>query len=368
MENANLHKRISIFVPSFAGGGAEKAMLLFAGAAAAKGHHVDFLAGSGKGPLRSSLPAGVGLRDFRCRRTAYCLPHLIAYLRKERPHALYSTIFHANVLAVTAARLAGCGTRVVLRESNVPRTSRTPTLSAWTASRLVPRLYPSAHAVISVSAAVADELIALNPKLKSKVIVSPNPVISRELFRLAEQEPHHPWALTEETPFVVAAGRLHPQKDFATLLRAFQLVSMRRRTRLIILGEGGERARLEALAAELGLTDVVSLPGFVDNPFPFLKRAASFVLSSQYEGMPNVLIQAMAFGTPIVATDCPGGHPELLKASGGGQLVPVADHERLADAITTSIDLPRSRSAAAFAEQQFGVEQAAQHYLDVLDV
>ena len=367
MENANLHKRISIFVPSFAGGGAEKAMLLFAGAAAAKGHHVDLLAGSGKGPLRSSLPAGVGLRDFRCRRTAYCLPYLIAYLRKERPHALFSTIFHANVLAVAAARLAGCGTRVVLRESNVPRTSLTPTLSAWTTSRLVPCFYPFAHAVISVSDAVADELIALNPKLKSKVVVSPNPVISAETFRLSEEQPHHPWALTEDPPFVVAAGRLHPQKDFETLLRAFQLVTMLRRTRLIILGEGGERTRLEALTAELGLTDVVSLPGFVDNPYPFLKRAASFVLSSRYEGMPNVLIQAMAFGTPIVATDCPGGHPDLLKASGGGQLVPVGDHQRLADAITASLDLPRSPFAAVFAQQQFGVEQAAQNYLDLIE-
>ncbi len=151
--------------------------------------------------------------------------------------------------------------------------------------------------------------------------------------------------------------------DFGTLIEAFAEVRKQRAARLLILGEGVEREKLERLVKSLGLQDDVLMPGYVENPFPYLKRARVFVLSSVYEGMPNVLLQAMAFGTPVVATDCDGGAKDAVSSLDLGRLVRTSDSHAMAAAIIESLELPRNDIAAKFVADRFSVERATREYL-----
>jgi glycosyltransferase involved in cell wall biosynthesis len=141
---------------------------------------------------------------------------------------------------------------------------------------------------------------------------------------------------------LIAVGRLQIQKDYPTLLRAFAQVRQKRPVRLLILGEGKERPMLEELIKTLGVEEDVSLPGFVMNPFAYMARASLFVLSSRWEGLPTVLIEAMCCGTPVVSTDCPSGPREILREGQYGQLVPVGEPTALARAIETTLDAKAS--------------------------
>ena len=178
----------------------------------------------------------------------------------------------------------------------------------------------------------------------------------------------HPWFAPGAPPVILGAGRLTEQKDFPTLIRAFALVRKKHPARLMILGEGEERSKLETLVQELGLEKEVSLPGFVDNPYKYMKRAAVFVLSSRWEGFPNVLVEAMALGTPVVSTDCPNGPAEILENGKWGELVPVGETQSLASAVLRTldrVDVVRVKGAAERADQ-FRVESIIREYFCAL--
>lgn len=359
--------KIAIFVPSFRGGGAERAMLMFAEGLLELRHRVDFLVAQDDGPLRKALPPGARLVNLAKRKVSLTLPGLISYLRRERPSALYSTIVNANIVAVLARMLSFTACPIVVRESNVLFPEGEVPFARRLSGRIAPMLYGFSDAVISVSEDVATQLSASAPSLRSKLVVAPNPVVSSEMLRLGEETPAHPWLAEQDgTPNIVAAGRLHPQKDFGTLIQAFALVRKTTPARLIILGEGSERRSLEALVRELQLDEVVSLPGFVENPFPYFKRASVFALSSRYEGMPNVLLQAMAFGTPVVATSMLSGAKDVLANPEFGRLVPPANPERLAQALCEAVSLKRSDAAAEFVSQNYSVQRATTAYLEAV--
>ena len=360
------HDKIALFVPSFRGGGAERAMLLFAQGLLELGYSVDFLVAQNSGPLRDSLPAGARLVNLNRRKVSFVLPGLIRYLKKERPVALYSTVVNANIVALLARALSGVSCQFIVRESNVPNPEDT-TLSRRIAGVIAPLIYRMADSVISVSEDVASILAAVSPGLRPKIAVLPNPVVSAEMLEKGKLTPEHPWLVdsVDGIPVVLGTGRLHQQKDFSTLISAFAAVIKERAARLIILGEGEERAALETQVQQLGLQDSVSLPGYVGNPFPYFKRAAVFVLSSRYEGMPNVLLQAMAFGTPVVATDCHSGAKEVIRNSGVGRLVPVGDSATMARAILNALNESNSAVAASYVDQNFSVERATREYLQV---
>ena len=165
---------------------------------------------------------------------------------------------------------------------------------------------------------------------------------------------------------MLGVGRLHAQKDFSTLIAAFGEVRRERPARLILLGEGAERARLEAQAQDSGFAADIALPGHVENPFAFMRRSAVFALSSRYEGLPGVLIQALACGCPAVATDCPSGPREILKDGAIGPLVPVGDAAALAAGIRRCLDHPPPPETLARAVAAYGVGAATDAYLDVL--
>ncbi len=192
-----------------------------------------------------------------------------------------------------------------------------------------------------------------------------NPVLSDRLHAAIREPVRHPWLSAESPPLIVAVGRLTAQKDYPTLLSAFSALRGRRPARLLILGDGECRDALQADVQRQDLADSVRLEGYVPNPLPYMAAASVFVLSSRFEGLGNVLIEAMACGTPVVATDCPSGPAEILEAGRWGRLVPVGDGPALAAAIEAAIDdrTPadvRQRAAA------FTVERSATQYLRVL--
>lgn len=360
--------RITLFLPSVHGGGAERVMVNLARGFAERGYAVDLVLAKAEGPYLSEVPAGVRVVDLGASRVLLALPVLVRYLRQERPMAMLSTLNHANIVALWAKRLAGVSTRVVVREANTESISSTNASSLR--GRFMPyltrRFYPWADAVIAVSKGVAEDLIQNVGLPAGKVQVIYNPVITPDLLAKAEEPLEHPWFADGEPPVILGAGRLTKQKDFATLISAFSLLRSKRAARLVILGEGDERPKLEGQVRDLRLEQEVDLPGFVDNPFKYMKRAAVFVLSSRWEGLPNTLIQALALGTPVVSTDCPNGPAEILEGGKLGRIVPMGDIASLASAIIEQIDFPISKDSLDTVHTRFGLNEIVNEYLNVL--
>lgn len=347
-------------------GGAERMTVNLAGELARRGHQVDLVLVERTGPLLPEVPAGVNIVDLGARRARGAVLQLRRYLRRVRPAALLSVAFQSNILAMTAALALRQRPRIVLSvrnaysatlAANPPRTR----LLLKVATRL---LYPRADWVVGIAKGTAEDLRRNAGLAPERVRAIYNPVLRPDFDRLAA-EPADPSILGDRsTPTIISAGRLTKQKDQATLIRAFAELSRQRPARLLLLGEGELRARLQALAVELGVGDRVSLPGALPNPFPYMREADLFVLSSAWEGFGNVLVEAMAAGTPVISTDCPHGPREILDDGKWGDLVPVGDPVRLAEAMeralaTGGIDArPRAR--------EFTVERAADLYLDLM--
>lgn len=356
---------LAVFLPSLAGGGAERVMLDLIAAALAQGRTVDLVLVSRHGAFQDEVPAGVNVIDLRQPRTVTAVVPLARYLRRRRPRALLATLEHANVVALLAGRLAG-RTRVSVREANtLSRDLASGPARSRAVLWLMRRLYPGAHAVIAVSQGVADDLLATIPVAAARVTVIPNPVITDRLTTGGVEPLEHPWFAAGAPPVVLGVGRLTPQKGFDVLLRAFARARERRDCRLLVLGDGEDRAMLEGLARELGVHDAVELPGFVANPFPYMRRAGVFVLSSKWEGLPNALIQALALGAPAVATDCPSGPAEVVVGSERAHLVPVGDVEAMGNAIVTALDAGRGEQSEAW-RQRYRVEAITQRYLETV--
>ncbi|MCG6908381.1 MAG: glycosyltransferase [Desulfobacteraceae bacterium] len=390
-------RRIALLLGSLSGGGAERIVLELASALTQREYTVDLVVCRLEGDLVSEIPGGVrpvvlgvaprstllrALLRLPARtwltllplmlrkplKKIRALPLLELYLRRERPDLVLASTHVPNLLAVWAVRLSGLPIRTVLKQDN--SLARSLADSTDPLRRKLPRLvrlwYGQADAVVAVSAGVADELASLGKVPREKVQVIHNPIDTGRIARQAEAQPDHPWFQPGQPPVVLAAGRLHPQKDYPTLLRAFASLRKARNLRLVILGEGRERPSLEKLTEDLGIGADVRLLGFQPNPFAFMARAAVFVLSSAWEGLGNVLIEALACGCPVVSTDCPHGPSEILERGRCGALVPVGDPEKLARAIGEALDRPADARAGLERARAFDIQNIADQYVQLL--
>ncbi|MBZ0168705.1 MAG: glycosyltransferase [Kofleriaceae bacterium] len=372
---------IALFLSDLSGGGSKQRALTLADAFAANGYRVDIVVVRPEGQLRSKLPNRVRLvplqfwlarlsvvRNTERRQLWANIPALVRYLRCERPDVLLATGNYVNFAAVWACRLARTGTRLVLRASN--HLSQ----SAWNPNRktrplrpvFARLLYPWADAIIAVSEDVARDLARVTGIPRERIAVIPNPVVTGELEEKARSPLDHPWFRPDQPPVVLGVGRLVSQKDFPTLLRAFARLRVRRPIRLMILGEGKVRTQLASLAQQLGISENTSFPGYMDNPYPYMVRSAVCVLSSAWEGLPGVLIEAMACGCPVVSTDCPGGAAEILQGGVYGPLVPVGDDTALAMAIESVLDSPPEREHLQKRARYYSADRAVEQYLEIL--
>lgn len=360
--------KLTLVLPDFGGGGAERVMVFLANAFAARGIETSFLAGRAEGPCLADLDGAVRLVDLGVSRFSRALPSLVRHLNRETPDAVLSALTHANLVTLLAARLARRGPRVIVAEHNSLNMIRQGGGGApkrAVKSALVRGLYPRADRITFVSKAMEAEFAGFLGLPPDRLATVYNPVPVARLQAMAQERPQHGWLRDKTTPVIVAAGRLQPQKDFAMLLRAFAIVAARSPARLVIYGEGPERAGLQALCAELGLAGRVDLAGFVDRLPVELAAGDLFVLSSRWEGLPGVLLEALATGTPVVATDCPTGPQEILEGGVWGRLVPVGDAQALAGAMLAAladpVAVPVGRVLA-----RFDPDRIVAQYLSVL--
>ena len=357
---------IAVFLPSLAGGGAERVLLTLAAGFAARGRPTDLVLADASGPYLQEVPDAVRTVDLGAGRVIRSLPGLTRYLRRRRPQALVAGLGHANLVALWARTLARRTPRVVVSEHGVADAQgarRRPIYLLW--PRLVRRFYPQADAIVAVSAGLADDLATRTGLDRRRIRVIYNPVVTPALLERARAGLDHPWFAADAPPVVLSVGRLTEQKDYPLLIRAFARVVEQRPARLMILGEGEDRGALEALVRELGLAGEVALPGFVDNPFAYMARAAVFALSSRWEGLPTVLIEALACGCPVVSTDCRSGPREILEGGRFGRLVPSGAVDELAAAIRSTIDAPPPPVPAGVLER-FRPERVVDEYLALL--
>jgi glycosyltransferase involved in cell wall biosynthesis len=232
------------------------------------------------------------------------------------------------------------------------------------------RNYLQADAITAVSNGVADDIARSIGIPREAITTLYNPTITPDFAAKASQPVAHPWFADGAPPVLLAVGRTTFQKDFPTLLRAFARVRQDRPVRLAIVGEANAKqtARLQDLAGELDVQDAFALLGYQPNPLPYMARAAALVLSSRYEGFPNVLLEAMACGTPVVSTDCPSGPSEILDGGAYGALVPVGDDAALAAAIGATLATPpdpaRLRARASIFDYRTAIARYAAVLLD----
>ncbi|MAE93021.1 MAG: glycosyltransferase [Planctomycetota bacterium] len=353
--------RLAIVLTGLGLGGVQRTMLTLAGGLLERGVEVDLVVPRAEGPFLEAVPEGARLvalgsrlarlpwiRSRKRRRSLASTGALAAYLRGERPVLALAASHYVNLSLVWARRRAGVPVRVAISQRTALSRAienagfpfrRRPLLQA-----MVRRGYPMADAITAVSDGVAEDLARVSGIPRDSIATLPNPLRMEEVELGAAAPVPHPWLSDDAVPVCVALGRLAPQKDLPTLLRAMVQVRRRRPVRLLVLGEGRERARLEQMVEELDLAEDVALPGYVENPFAWLARARLFILSSSYEGLPGALVQALACGCPVVSTDCPSGPREILEEGKLGALVPVGDPTAMAGAIDAALETPPDRA------------------------
>jgi glycosyltransferase involved in cell wall biosynthesis len=289
---------------------------------------------------------------------------LLRYINSEQPASVLSFLNYQNVVLLLVAPYISTDTRLMVNVRNHISTSARHGKSKWMRSvpGLIRRFFPRADCVVGPSRGVVDDVREITglPADRFRVIV--NPVYRPEISELARQQPEHPWLADGDVPVIVAAGKLKPQKDYPTLLEAFARVREQRPVRLIILGRGPLREALTAQAESLGISADIDMPGHMKNPYAFFGNAAVFVLSSAWEGLPNVLIEAMACGSPVVSTDCPSGPIEILDGGRVGRLVPVGDAGAMAAAILATLDSPPEREVVISRAREFSFDRVIADY------
>jgi exopolysaccharide biosynthesis WecB/TagA/CpsF family protein len=367
-ESANVMspcQRVMIYLPELKVGGAELSMVRLAIGLAQEGCVVTLVLHAVQDDARV-LASGLPTVDLGVDSTRAALPRLARLLRRERPDVLIAGLTHNNIMAVAAVLMSGRACRLVLTE-HAPVTALARARPGWR-YRVLPWLLPFAYgfadAVVAVSKGVADDLISLvGPRKRRLVQVIYNPVLTPDWRTLAESLVDDPWFDEGAPPIVLTVGRLSAEKNLPLLLDSFVLLRERGSSaRLVIIGDGAERANLKERIERESLGDCVRLLGQSPHVLAYMRRSKVFVLTSSFEGFGNVLVEAMAAGIPVVSTDCPVGPREILADGRYGELVPQDSAQSVADAIARALISPGDLAGAQERAQEFTVGNSVRDY------
>lgn len=333
--------KVMFFLPTLGGGGAERTVIQLANNLVQQGYDVDVVVCDLHGDKAKLLPEVDGkihLIDLDCGRVFNAVMPLKKLLEAIAYDAVVATQTHSNIVCAFAKYLAKSSSKLILREVSTPsKNMQISGLKKWLFKRLVNWTYCTADQVVCVSNGVLDDFRQYYAYREDNLVTIYNPVIDRRYLEKLKAPVQHAF-FSAGHQVVLAVGRLTEAKNFGLLIRAFhQLHQHHSETRLIILGEGELRAEFELLIQQLELNDVVDLPGFDSNPYAYFKYASLFVLSSNWEGLPGVLIQALASKIKVVSTDCPSGPREILADGQFGLLVACDDQQQLSDAMHSAL-------------------------------
>jgi glycosyltransferase involved in cell wall biosynthesis len=358
---------VSIITPTLDNGGAERSMVHLANALADEGLDIQLVTAlNAEGVYKEEIGANTPFINLNARRQRYLPMKLHRYMMEQKPDIIISALINNWVLGVKTAMRHNSkiiATQHTVFSGLLGENSGFLSGASFLMSR---KLYPRADKVVAVSQGVADDLVTQGVASAEKVRVIYNPTVSEELFKAIDEEmPMR--LLSSEAPNFVAVGRLSEPKNYNDLIDAFAIVRKSTPCRLVIFGEGGKRRELEAQIKRLGLFEDVLLPGFILNPFPYVKAADCFVSSSKREGLHCGIIQALACGSTVVATDCRSGPSEILEDGKYGALVPVGDINALAGAMKEALhrryppNLQKKRSLA------FSRENCVKLYIELFE-
>ncbi len=363
MAHAAAKRSIGFLLPDLNGGGAERMTLNLLPALQALGHEVFLIVGSPDGELWRAIPPGIEVLCLNTSSWAGLLMGLWTSLPARAPDVLIASMGRCNMAAIWSRAAAGVRTKIVIREHSL--VSELSALAggrgAWTPAfyRVFARF---ADAIVAVSDGVADDMAHVSRRPRDTIRVIDNPVLTPGFVEQCAASVDHPFFTDGGPPVFVGVGRLERIKNFALLVDAFAQLRLERDARLVLIGEGAERAALEAQVERLGVAQDVAFLGFQERRLAFIARAAALVSSSLSEGLPNVLIEALAAGTQVVSTDCTAGPRQILEDGRYGTLVPVGDAAAMARAMMDAIDRPRPVEAGRQHVQRYTAANAATGY------
>lgn len=356
---------IAILATDFAGGGVSRMLVNLANGFAAQQQTVIFFVENQHHVYLSSLAETVELIILNSSTHKNLLKSLVIKLEHLQPEVMLSGMLADHQLALDARRKSQFKPRLFFRSGTnyLEEVFTSGLISGWKKKRQITKLYRSADSTICVSRGVAEGLSKLCSIPLKSIHVLKNPTVTPELMEKSQMPIDHPWFGSDELPVILGVGSLSRRKNFELLIRAFALVRKEVACRLVIIGDGKRKDRLIELAQSLSVVEYVQLLGFIDNPYPYMKAASLFVLSSNREGSPNVLVEAMATGTPVVSTDCPSGPQEILKQGEYGDIVPMNDEAIMAKAIVANFKQPKSKTVLQEAVEPYYLAGSCSAYI-----
>ena len=359
MKNKKAPKNISILITSLEGGGAERVLTNLANEFASRNYQVEFALFKKKGVFINQVSKKVSIVPLELNIKFGKLISFFKYLRNKKPDIVISSLEVNNLIAIISKLLSFSKSKLIIRVENplsVPNRSKP---KKFIERLLLSILYRFADEIIAVSNGVADDLAKFAFINRKRISVIYNPIINADLLNKKTEANQDTRFSSDPSPLILGIGRLTQSKNFSNLIQAFAIIIKQRPARLIILGEGEQRRDLEKLIKQLNLEEFAKLPGFVDNPYAYLMNADVFALSSNWEGLPTVLIEALACGTKVVSTDCNYGPREILKNGEYGIIVPVNDPQLLAEAVLKTLEEKFERSIPADWLEQFTARYCA---------
>lgn len=356
---------IAIYRGRLSAGGANRSLIHISKYLSDNGYEVDFVVANSSGEFSDKIPEKVSLIDCKADRQLSAIPKITKYLRQIEPDAILSTAHSSIVTSILSTYLSMSNTKIIARQGTVlsEHYKHQGGNKAKIVYQMTKSLLPRSDTIIAISQGVKRDLIEQTSLESSDIEVIYNPAIPsvKKVEKKASKKTDHPWLNKKDQPVILGTGRLAPQKDFPTLLRAFKIINAHRDCRLIILGDGSEKENLIKMSKDLGIHEKVSFPGYSDNPYSYMASSDVFVMSSAWEGFGIVLVEAMACGTPVVSTDCESGPSEILNGGQYGPLVEVGDYTELADKIGSLLDNPTDSSLLKSRAEDFTLDNVKQY-------
>ncbi len=359
---------ICIFLPNFDNGGVERMLVNLAYGMWQNQIKVDFIVANKDRPYLAELPPEVTIIELQTHDQHQQIEKTAQYLNEHTPSAMLSAKEPDIAIAEAAIHSSNVSCTFFIRAvtNHTQRLSHSNPLKRWFSLREIKKLYAKADGIIAVSQGVADDLLSILGSAAPVITTANNPVITPSFQDKAKQSVAHPWFEEGQPPVILGIGRISRAKNFPLLIKSFAQLRQQRECRLMIVGSGKKQDKLLKLSDKLGVRADIDLLGYQENPYAFLKQASLFVLSSLWEGSPNVLTEALASGCPVVSTDCLSGPKEILQNGKFGPLVPMNDVDALTKAMNETLNHPLPAEILISATENFTAINSAKQYLKAM--